>query len=317
MDSMPLNTKKTKNSLSGKPDLSCFFIYPSGFNGQERDDELAGVGNFNTALYWEYDTRLGRRWNVDPVKKIWQSSYTCFSNSPIWKEDPNGDDDFFNSKGKFLYADNKESRIIFIVDEKGIKTQIKDYTFTKDNAKTLADIGNYYAKSAGLDVGELGGGSISVAARGRVGLSSGQIEITSTNLYNKGSVGSGNDIMNHNDETNRISFSLDGNKVNPLLNDANNLISTLSHEKSHGDYYTNEGFEHLAVYYDEIKNPNFTNTTIEYKNNTYANIRKLLNAVEGYQDKSYSKAQNLAIQKEGARWKKKFNDAGGVYEKRK
>ena len=60
MDSMPLNTKKTKNSLSGKPDLSYFFIYPSGFNGKENDDEIKGVGNSLDFGARMYDSRLGR-----------------------------------------------------------------------------------------------------------------------------------------------------------------------------------------------------------------------------------------------------------------
>jgi hypothetical protein len=40
--------------------------YRFGFNGQEKVNEIAGVGNHNTAEFWEYDTRLGRRWNLDP-----------------------------------------------------------------------------------------------------------------------------------------------------------------------------------------------------------------------------------------------------------
>ncbi|MDZ4667997.1 MAG: hypothetical protein SGJ00_08945, partial [bacterium] len=35
--------------------------YRFGFGGQERDDEIAGIGNTMTAEFWEYDARLGRR----------------------------------------------------------------------------------------------------------------------------------------------------------------------------------------------------------------------------------------------------------------
>jgi hypothetical protein len=38
--------------------------YRYGFNGQEKSDDVT-VGN-TTAMYWEYDSRIGRRWNVDP-----------------------------------------------------------------------------------------------------------------------------------------------------------------------------------------------------------------------------------------------------------
>lgn len=67
--------------------------YRFGFNGQEKDDEIAGVtGSHTTALFWEYDSRIGRRWNIDPVVKPWESSYACFANNPIWYADPLGDD---------------------------------------------------------------------------------------------------------------------------------------------------------------------------------------------------------------------------------
>ena len=41
-------------------------------------------------MFWEYDTRLGRRWNVDTVVKQWESPYACFRNNPIYHSDPSG-----------------------------------------------------------------------------------------------------------------------------------------------------------------------------------------------------------------------------------
>jgi hypothetical protein len=70
--------------------------YRYGFNGQEKDDEVYGEGNLNTAEFWEYDTRLGRRWNVDPVVKPWESSYAVFYNNPICINDILGLDGKFN-----------------------------------------------------------------------------------------------------------------------------------------------------------------------------------------------------------------------------
>ena len=57
----------------------------------EKDDEVSGSGNSYTAEFWQYDARLGRRWNVDPVDKPWESSYATFSGNPIYYIDPNGD----------------------------------------------------------------------------------------------------------------------------------------------------------------------------------------------------------------------------------
>ena len=66
------------------------WAYRYSFNGQERDDEIAGVGNIMTAEFWEYDTRLGRRWNLDPVSFISISSFACLKNNPIIFIDPQG-----------------------------------------------------------------------------------------------------------------------------------------------------------------------------------------------------------------------------------
>jgi len=64
--------------------------YRFGFNGQEKDNEVSGLGNSNTAEYWQYDSRLGRRWNVDPVVKEWESPYLTYSGNPIFFIDPSG-----------------------------------------------------------------------------------------------------------------------------------------------------------------------------------------------------------------------------------
>ena len=63
--------------------------YLYGFNGQEKVDEL-GEGH-TTALFWEYDGRLGKRWNVDPVKDESESPFATNKNNPVKYDDPNGD----------------------------------------------------------------------------------------------------------------------------------------------------------------------------------------------------------------------------------
>lgn len=77
--------------------------YRYGFNGQEKTDEIAGAGNHTTAEFWEYDTRLGRRWNVDPKPIPAISNYAVFVNNPILYSDSKGDSigvpkNLFNSK---------------------------------------------------------------------------------------------------------------------------------------------------------------------------------------------------------------------------
>jgi hypothetical protein len=64
--------------------------YRFGYNGQEKVDEIAGAGNHNTAEFWEYDTRLGRRWNRDPKPNPSISNYAAFANNPVMLVDPDG-----------------------------------------------------------------------------------------------------------------------------------------------------------------------------------------------------------------------------------
>jgi RHS repeat-associated protein len=92
----PIKTSSVKtvfsndlNRDSGFP-KNYFKAYRYGFNGQERDDEVSGAGNSYTAEFWQYDPRIGRRWNIDPVNYPWQSSYSCFNSNPILYQDPNG-----------------------------------------------------------------------------------------------------------------------------------------------------------------------------------------------------------------------------------
>ncbi len=98
--------------------------YRFGFNGQEKTDELKAEGNHNTALFWEYDTRLGVRWNQDPKPNPSLSNYVCFANNPIWYTDIPGDTAFrFNSKGYFLGVvdDGKEEWSIQVVTKTDVK----------------------------------------------------------------------------------------------------------------------------------------------------------------------------------------------------
>ncbi|MCP9751013.1 DUF6443 domain-containing protein [Ferruginibacter sp. HRS2-29] len=65
--------------------------YRYGFNGQEKSDEIKGEGNSYTAEFWEYDPRIGRRWNLDPKPSFGISEYSAFLNSPISNADIMGD----------------------------------------------------------------------------------------------------------------------------------------------------------------------------------------------------------------------------------
>jgi hypothetical protein len=101
--------------------------YNYGHGGQLTDDEITGNRSHYSAEYWEYDSRLGRRWNVDPVVYSWQSSYVVFNNNPVVYNDPKG------LKGiKDWFKKNKKNKS---------EAEQKDPTSTDQNA-TYSDDGN-------------------------------------------------------------------------------------------------------------------------------------------------------------------------------
>ena len=95
------NYSSTQNTCAG--------AYLSGFNGMEHEDEVAP--GMYTAEYWEYDSRIGRRWNTDPVVYPWQSSYACFNNNPIYYKDPSGLEPTNDDKNKPTGTGTKDDPI--------------------------------------------------------------------------------------------------------------------------------------------------------------------------------------------------------------
>jgi hypothetical protein len=75
--------------MPGKTYQSTAYRY--GMNTQEKDNEIYGPGNTLGALYWEYDARIARRWNLDPKPQIWLSDYSVLANNPIRLVDVLGD----------------------------------------------------------------------------------------------------------------------------------------------------------------------------------------------------------------------------------
>jgi len=108
--------------------------YRFGFGGQEKDDEIAGPGNSYYAQYWQYDPRIGRRWNTDPITYPWQSTYSTFNNNPLFFVDPLG---LFGSKKeakeykkehnlKGKIKQDKVSGLYEIIDRKDKSVYVRD-----------------------------------------------------------------------------------------------------------------------------------------------------------------------------------------------
>ena len=106
--------------------------YRYGYNGMENDNEVKGEGNNYTTHFRQLDPRLGRWFSIDPVIKTFQSPFTSMSNNPIWRIDPNGDDDFFDSKGNFLYSTGYGDEIRVVNDSKAFFSYIDAQSLMED-----------------------------------------------------------------------------------------------------------------------------------------------------------------------------------------
>jgi hypothetical protein len=125
-DYSPFGVQLAERTISGDG-------YRFGFNSQEKTDEISGSGNHNTALFWEYDTRLGRRWNRDPKPNPSVSDYACFINNPIWNTDVLGDKPTPKQAAAMaahVYGD-KSDKIL----KGGWKVSKKDFGIEKNNSE--------------------------------------------------------------------------------------------------------------------------------------------------------------------------------------
>ena len=225
--------------------------YRYSINGQEKESELNE--NITTALYWEYESRIGRRWNVDPVPKGYQSLYSCFTNNPIWRIDPDGDDDIFNEHGQFIRRTNNGSTKIIIETAKGNFLYSKLPVNNEQNKQILANIAGYYAHSVGVKDNNIG-----VGYRGK------KSEDVPAYSSKKG-----------------IFVNIQGG-VYKEFDDYNNLMSAMDHERFHKiyghDYIRNlTNYAHANVYLDQIASKFFEKTTTEFKSGLINSVENILN----------------------------------------
>ena len=94
-----------KNDHEQKKGVSSFTFAVSGM---EQDNEVSGSGNSYTAEYWQYDSRLGRRFNLDPKPVTGISQYATFKNNPMFFVDPLGDTTYVNGTGDVVWQQFNE-----------------------------------------------------------------------------------------------------------------------------------------------------------------------------------------------------------------
>ncbi|MCG9880147.1 MAG: hypothetical protein MH472_06060 [Bacteroidia bacterium] len=190
--------------------------YRFGFNGQEKDDEVAGVGNIMTAEFWEYDCRLGRRWNLDPVPDLSMSGYLCFANNPIFYKDVLGntwkDPEKDGKVASEMKANFRKMEKKFAKNEQKFLKKFQN-TEVKGNA-TLADL---YLKAHGE------------AYKGKIQMQNAISEIDELEKSSK--IFTFNEIQPGTNEQAQLTFESNGTTI---INYYRGSFENLAHETKHG-----------------------------------------------------------------------------------
>jgi hypothetical protein len=299
--------------------------YRFGFGGQEKDDEITGqTGSVYTAMFWEYDARIGRRWNLDPVIKPWMSSYCTFSNNPIARIDPLGDDDYFSSTGKFLYRTNNGTDFIRIIPNGKVNELVAKY---HEDVVSFRSIIIIIPKNV---QGEFSQNSVlmseyywgqkpdeAMIALGKIG--------KFYSLFTEGFDGTERIIgqqangsimssgLNDAFSKKHISISLMHTPENRSghtqieLNNVGNFINVLVHEKVHydsfkpnanGSYHYSgnpEWEDELPAYYAQMKSETWKNTTEDFQSSRIAYAKGYYNSITNEEDREYWKDQFSSI----------------------
>ena len=161
--------------------------YRYGFNGQEKSTEIDADGNSMTAEFWQYDARLGRRWNLDPIPKFYESGYAAFANNPIWFTDVRGADTtkyhattkLSGSKNPLIVIKEVEGKI----SERRMKNKSGDWDYLvvmnmqeaeqilkKEYGKNTGFIENLIVKSHGHASDNIGAAGPDLDSRDKMGI---------------------------------------------------------------------------------------------------------------------------------------------------
>lgn len=95
-------------------------------------------------MFWEYDSRIGRRWNLDPRPTVGMSQYATFNNSPIGLIDRFGDTAIINDNGVLTRNDKNGDGLLF-----------HSYTTKDKNGKSVTGLTRIHLNDPKLDAEQI------------------------------------------------------------------------------------------------------------------------------------------------------------------
>ena len=135
----PFFLENALGQKSGKPEKR-LSSYRYGFNGHEKDDEIKGEENHLSFGDYGYDSRIGRRWNTDPIFRHNLSSYLFAANNPIIFIDLDGRTEFY-ANGKWIGTDGVDNNMVAVITSAELKQQIISNT-KEGKTTTIGEVQN-------------------------------------------------------------------------------------------------------------------------------------------------------------------------------
>jgi len=243
--------------------------------GDKEFDTMHGLDQYDFEAR-TLDGAIPRFTTPDPLaeKKPWLSSYHYCSNNPLNRIDPDGKDDYFNSKG--FHSKNTSSGSSIYVNIGGKDVLLAQVNLTsQENRQAVANVIGYYTGSADISYYAKGMVPVGDNPRGTVGLKE-----------HAGSIGFA--------QEGNIWINKEGGKISEHLSDANNLVSTLVHENAHkaakhaewGDSTPKLEAETIA-YSAQVSHSSYAKTTKEFQYTTLGGFAEIL----GTSKSSYNSIQ--------------------------